>query len=210
MRGKAIYLLSALAAIALVRSFHAVLLEIPHEGRLMAFQTAAALTALAAFIAAPGAAFAFLVTKNFLYDSLAVAIAEVSLAFACVNMVTRACWSRIVWGIWWTWDAPLTMMFVCFLLYLSYLVLRTAIDEPSQRAMLSAVFAIFALVDMPVIWYSIERLRGQRPVPNLAGGAMYWTSAALMLIAAILILIRMRQEELRREIDGLRRLAHAV
>jgi heme exporter protein C len=96
---------------------------------------------------------------------------------------------------------------ICFLLYLSYLVLRTAIDEPSRRARMSAVFSIFAFADVPIVWFALgtgSTLRGQ------VQSTVYWNWVALLLVASILVLLRFRQEEIRREIDGLRRLAHAV
>src|SRR5947208_15747178 len=153
------------------------------------------------------------------YDAIRVSSTEVSVVFVALSMVTGLIWGRIIWGIWWTWDARLTTMFICFLLYLSYLVLRPALEEPSQRALISAVFSIFAFAVVPIVWYSIEWFRTQHPQPVLRGGGqmdpfmkstMYWNWPALMLVAAILVMIRFRQEEMRRELDGLRRLAHAV
>src|SRR5262249_61006049 len=127
--------------------------------------------------------------------------------------------ARVIWGIWWTWDERLTTMFICFLLYLSYLVLRTAIEEPSQRALMSAVFSIFAFADVPIVWKSIEWFRTQHPAPVLRGGGqmdpamksvVYWNWLALMLLMVVFVLLRLRQEEMRREIEGLRTLAHSV
>src|SRR3989475_1205972 len=225
MRNKTIYILAALAAILLVRNLHAILLQVPDDAeqgpiyRIIYFHVPAAFTAFTGFFAALVTSVLYLWKRNFWYDSLAVAITEVSLAFAAVNLVTGSIWARIIWGIWWTWDARLTTMFICFLLYLSYLVLRPAIEEPTQRALISAVFNIFAFADVPIVWYSIEWFRTQHPQPVLRGGGsmdpfmkstMYWNWPALMLVAAVLILIRLRQEEMRRGIDGLRRRSHAV
>jgi heme exporter protein C len=221
MRKRAIYTLSVLAVLLLVRGLHAILFELPgypDQGpvsRILYIEGPAAFTAFLGFFAALVASAAYLITENFWYDSLAVATIEVSMAFAAINLTTHAIRARIVWGIWWTWDATLTTMFICFLLYLSYLVLRTAIDEPSRRALLSSVFCIFAFADIPIVWYSISWFRTLQPTPALRGGwqiesTLNWTWPALLLVALILILIRQRQEEMRREIDGLRRLAHAV
>src|SRR6266567_900943 len=222
MRKTTIYVLAVLAALLLVRNLHAILLQVPDDAeqgpiyRIIYFHVPAAFTGF--FVALVASVF-YLSTKNFKYDSLAVAVTEVSLAFATVNLVTGSIWARIIWGIWWTWDARLTTMFICFLLYLSYLVLRPALEEPTQRALISGVFSIFAFADVPIVWFSIEWFRTQHPQPVLRGGGqmdpfmkstMYWNWPALMLVAAILVLVRLRQEEMRREIDGLRRLAHAV
>ena len=59
----------------------------------------------------------FLITKKFKFDALAVAVTEVGLAFLAGNLVTGSIWGRVIWGIWWTWDARLTSALVCWLLY---------------------------------------------------------------------------------------------
>ena len=225
MRNKAFYILSALAIFMLVRNLHAIMLEVPDDAeqgvvaRIIYFHVPAAFTAFTGFFAALVASALYLATKNFWYDSVAVAITEVSLAFATVNLVTGPIWARRSWGIWWTWDARLTSMLFCFVLYVSYLALRSALEEPTQRARISAVFSIFAFADVPIVWYSIEWFRTQHPAPVLRGAGymdpfmkstMYLNWPTLMLVAVILILLRLRQEHTLRELDGLRRLAHAV
>ena len=113
-------------------------------------------------------------------------------------------------------------MLVCWLLYASYLMLRRAIDEPTQRAKFSAVLSIFAFSDVIIVWKSIEWWRTQHPGPVLSirtgGGqmnpameaAIYWNLLALILFGLVLVLVRLRQEEMRREIDGMRQMAHAI
>ena len=59
------------------------------------------------------------------YDWLGVSAAEVGLAFYHGSLITGPIWAHPVWGIWWTWDARLTSTFVLWLLYVSYLLLRT-------------------------------------------------------------------------------------
>src|SRR6267378_1170127 len=59
------------------------------------------------------------------YDWLGVSSAEVGLACITVVLITGPIWAHPVWGIWWTWDARLTSTFVLWLLYVSYLLLRT-------------------------------------------------------------------------------------
>jgi len=145
----------------------------------------------------------------------------VGVVFASIVLVTGSIWARIIWGIWWTWDARLTSMFVCWLLYAGYLMLRRAIDEPGQRARLCAVMSIFAFTDVIIVWKSIEWWRTQHPGPVLSirnGGGMgpgmeapiWWNYLALVMLATILIMVRMRQEDIRREIDSMRRWAHAL
>ncbi len=188
--------------------------------RIIYFHLPAALTCFTAFFCGLVASAGYLTTKDMRYDAVAASVTEVGLAFATVNLVTGSIWGRIIWGIWWTWDARLTSMFVCWLLYVAYLMLRRAIEEPVQRARLSAVLSIFAFTDVIIVWKSIEWWRTQHPGPVLTirgGGGMapgmqapiYWNWLAMMLLGAILVAVRMRQENMRREIDSLRREAYA-
>jgi heme exporter protein C len=160
----------------------------------------------------------FLLTRNFKYDALAVSVTEVGLAFLAANLVTGSIWGRVIWGIWWTWDARLTSALVCWLLYAGYLMLRHAIEEPTQRATFAAVFSIFAFIDVPIVIFSIKWWRTQHPQPVFWGGGSIpaeWYLAALLnllamvLFGIVLTVARLRQEEAQREIDSLRRTAHA-
>jgi len=215
-------------AVLLVRNHPVILLAVPDEAqqgpiyRILFVHLPSAITCFACFLVAGIASAFYLGTKNMLGDAIAAASTEVGLAFATVVLVTGSIWARIIWGIWWTWDARLTSMLVCWLLYASYLMLRHAIAEPSQRARFSAVLSIFAFTDVIIVWKSIEWWRTQHPGPVLSirtgGGridpameaAIYWNLLALLLFGIILVLVRIRQEETRREIDGMRQAAHAV
>ena len=105
------------------------------------------------------------------WDWLSVAAAEVGLAFISVVLVTGPIWAHPVWGIYWTWDARLTLTFVLWLLYIAYLLLRSMVEEPGRRALLSALFGIFAFLDVPLVYFSIRWWRTQHPQPVILGGA---------------------------------------
>jgi heme exporter protein C len=225
MREKLIYAMGLVAAILLTRNLYTIFMVHPDEAaqgmvfRIIFFHVPAAMTAmLFAFVAAVASA-GFLITKNFKYDSLAVSITEVGLAFLAVNLITGSIWARPIWGIWWTWDARLTSALICWLLYAGYLMLRHAIDEPTSRARISGVFNILAFADVPIVWFSIKWWRTQHPQPVLWGGGtidpgykltLYLNLVALLLLGVILTLIRLRQEETQREIYSLRRVAHSI
>ncbi|SRR5581483_3144015 len=225
MREKVIYGLGALAAVLLARNLYSIFLQLPDDAaqgmiyRIIFFHVPAAITAMIGALVGLVASVLFLATRNFRYDALAVAVTEVGLAFLAANLVTGSIWGRIIWGIWWTWDARLTSALVCWILYAGYLILRHAIEEPTQRARVAAVFNIFAFADVPIVIFSIKWWRTQHPQPVFWGGGsiepdMYLTAVlnlvALTLLGAVLVLIRLRQEEMQREIDSLRRHAHAI
>jgi heme exporter protein C len=224
MRDYILYGLGAVAALLIARDIQ-VIVDLPPEAsqgaifKIIFFHVPMAMTAmLCSFVALIGSVM-FLVTKNFKYDAVAVAVTEVGLAFLAANLVTGSIWARVIWGIWWTWDARLTSALVCWLLYAGYLMLRRAIDEPTQRATFAAVFSIFAFIDVPIVIFSIKWWRTQHPAPVFWGGGSIpadwvalagWNWLAMILLGIVLTAIRLRQEESQREIDSLRRMAHAM
>jgi heme exporter protein C len=224
MRDKIMYGLGALAILILMNDIIHIM-GLPDEVnqgaifKIIFFHVPVAITALTAAAVALIASVLFLVTRNFFYDALAVAVTEVGLAFLAANLVTGSLWGRVIWGVYWAWDARLTSALVCWLLYAGYLMLRHAIEEPTQRATFAAVFSIFAFIDVPIVIFSIKWWRTQHPQPVFWGGGSFpsdwlpyflWNMLAMLLIGTVFTMTRLRQEESQRELDYLRRLAHSM
>ena len=226
MREKIIYGLGVVGTILLLYNFYNIFLVIPIDAlqgaiyRIIFIHVPAAITAFSFYGVAVTASVAFLVTKNFWWDSLAVSAVEVGTMFTLVNLATGSIWGRVEWGIWWAWDARMTSQLMCFLLYLGYLLMRPAIAEPQQRGIMSAVLAIFAAADIPIVVMAIRlhNVRTQHPGPVLETGGLapvYWPPfligiVVFLLLGSALILVRLHQESSRREIDSLRRELHAI
>ena len=228
MREKFIIGFATAAAVLLVYNLYQMFLVLPDEAmqgaiyRVLFFHAPAALVGMIGYFVALTFSILYLSSKDLRWDSLAASMVEVSLVFSLVNIVTGSIWARIIWGIWWTWDYRLTSALVCVLIFSGYVMLRRAIDEPTQRGRLSAALCIFGCVDVVIVYKSIEWFRNQHPGPVLSirtgGGHMdpamerifYLNFLALLLVAVALVLVRTRQEATAREIDSLRRLAHAV
>ena len=224
MRQKLIYALVLVAAVLLARNLYVILLQFPDEVqqgpifRIIFFHVPVAWTAFLCFFSAMIGSVTYLATKNLRYDAFAASVTEVGLAFGAANLLTGMIWGRIIWGIWWTWDARLTSMLVGWLIYAGYIMLRRAIEEPTERAKMAAVLSIFAFADVPIIFFSIKWWRTQHPQPVVWGGGSmdpaYWRMMfvnwiPMLLLAAAMLLVRMRQEQDEREIDALRREVHA-
>ena len=226
MREKIMFVLAAAAAAILSWNLQTIFLRLPDElnqgaiYRIIYFHVPSNILALSGFGAGLLCSLVYLMTKDLRYDGLAAAVTEVSLVFASIGLVTGSIWARIIWGIWWTWDSRLTSFLVCWLIFAGYLMLRRAVEEPNQRARFSAVVSAFGTVDAFIVWKSIEWWRTQHPAPVLSirsGGGMapgmeapiFWNLLALVCLAAILVMVRLRQEEFSREIDTLRRTANA-
>jgi heme exporter protein C len=215
----------ALAAIIFIRNLYviSVLPDEVNQGqifRIIFFHVPAAAAAMTGSAVALIASVLFLIKKDFFYDSLAVAVTEVGLAFLAVNLVTGSIWARVIWGVWWAWDPRLTSALICWMLYAGYLILRQSLEEPTQRATFAAVYSIFAFSDVPIVYFSIRWWRTLHPQPvffskNGAfpsdwGRALGVNMLAMFLFYAVLTMIRLRQEQTQREIDSLRRTAHAM
>ncbi len=228
MRNKILVALAAFTGALLVWNLYKIFYVLGDEQaqgaiwRIFQFHFPAGVLGLSGFIIATLFSMMYLVRNDLRYDAIAAGIIEVSLVFAAIVLVTGSIWARIIWGVWWAWDARLTSMLVCWLIFSGYLMLRRAIDEPTQRARLSAVVSIFGGIDSIIVWKSIEWYRGMHPGPVIdprtGGGKMpelwqhtaYWNVLAMLCLAIVLIMVRMRQERYSREIDALRRQAHAI
>jgi heme exporter protein C len=225
MRERIMVVLSGLAAALLVRNLYVMLVKLPDEMyqgaiyRIIFFHVPAAWTAFLGFFVALVGSALYLATKNLRQDALAVAATEVSLAFGAANLITGMIWGRIIWGIWWTWDPRLTSMLVCVLLYAGYLMLRGAMEDPTARARASAVLSILAFVDVPIVFFSIRWWRTQHPQPVVYGAGkmdpammnmLFLNWVPVLLLAVVMVMVRLRQEEMGREVDALRRQAHAL
>ena len=154
------------------------------------------------------------------YDWLSVTCAEVGLVCTTVVLITGPIWAKPAWGIWWTWDARLTSTFVLWLLYISYLLLRSLIEEPERRALLSALFGIFAYIDVPLVFFSIRWWRTQHPAPVVMGGpgsgldpimsrVFYFNVFVMHVFVLFLIVERYVLEKLRHDVDLLQHEAEA-
>ncbi len=102
-------------------------------------------------------------------DAMAIAAAEVTVVYSSICLLTGMLWGRAVWGIWWTWDARLTSMLLLWLLYVSYLMLRK-LSATGQTQTLAAVLSVFAAIDVPIVYMSIQWWRTQHPAPVFGGG----------------------------------------
>src|SRR5712692_5457127 len=97
--------------------------------RIFYFHVPSAWTGFVAFFIVCVASVAYLLKRAPKWDWLAVSAAEVGVAYFTAVLVTGPIWAKPVWGIWWTWDARLTSTFVLWLLYASYLLLRTLVAD---------------------------------------------------------------------------------
>ena len=105
-----------------------------------------------------GASVQYLRTRNLAFDDHAGTAAELGLLFAIAATVTGSLWAKAMWGAYWNWDPRETSIFFLLILYVAYLALRGAIDEPEKRARLAAVYSVAAFVAVPFLMFVVPRL----------------------------------------------------
>src|SRR5271170_4012479 len=224
MKKRAVF--AAVVALLMVAAAYAAFFIAPTDSRqgliyrIIFLHVPCAETGLVSFFVCFVANVAYVLKRNPKWDWLGVSAAEVGLVFTSACLVTGPIWAKPVWGIWWTWDARLTSTAVLWLLYVAYLMLRTLIEEPDRRALLSALFGIFAFIDVPLVFGSIRWWRTQHPQPVIMGepGAgldptmlkvLLFSWLPMLALMTLLIMTRYRLEAMRSDLDLVRREAEA-
>jgi len=144
-------------------------------------------------------------------DRLAFAAAELAVVFGLIGLATGPLWARKAWGVWWQWDARLTMALILELIFCAYLLLRRYGGPGSDK--LAAGLALFGLVNVPFVYVSVNVWRTIHPttsvVPQLAAsapgmfGPFVWCTAAFLVLFVLLLAARVRLEEQRAEVERL-------
>jgi heme exporter protein C len=139
----------------------------------------------------------------------AAASAPIGAWFTVATLITGSLWGKPMWGTYWAWDPRLTSELILLFLYLGYMGLRAAIEDPQKADKASAVLAIVGVVNIPIIKYSVNWWNSlHQPATRLLGEAdMVWSMVwpllmmfvAFMLFFGAVLLIRLRAELLRRE-----------
>jgi heme exporter protein C len=94
------------------------------------------------------------------WDRLAGASAEIGVLFMAITLVAGMLWGRLTWGVFWRWDARLTTTAFLFVTYIGYLAVRRLGGTPEQRARRSGVLALLAVLEIPLVHFSVELWRG--------------------------------------------------
>lgn len=116
--------------------------------------------AFLAFAVTALASVMWLIRKRPRWDRLASASVEIGVLFTGIGLVTGMIWGQAVWGTAWDWGDPrLASTAVMFFVYLGYLALRAAVDDPVTRARRSAILGVIAVVQVPLVYFSVNLFR---------------------------------------------------
>ncbi len=82
--------------------------------------------------------------------------APIGACFTAICLVTGSLWGKPMWGAWWVWDARLTSVLILFFLYLGYMALAGAFDDPARGEKAAAILALVGAVNVPIIKFSVD------------------------------------------------------
>jgi heme exporter protein C len=119
---------------------------------------------------------------------MASALAPTGAMFAFLSLWTGALWGKPTWGTYWVWDARLTSELVLFFLYVGFMALQAAIDDPRRADRAGAVLALVGVVNVPIISFSVHwwsTLHQGASVSVTRSPAMATTMLTGMLVMAL-------------------------
>ena len=139
------------------------------------------------------------------------AAAPVGAVFTLLALITGSLWGQPMWGTWWVWDARLTSVLVLFFIYLGYIALWQAIDEPTRAARAASILAIVGFINVPIVKFSVDwwnTLHQPASVSRLARPALHADflypllimGAGFLVLFLALTLTRMQMEVLRQRL----------
>ncbi|MCH8238388.1 MAG: heme ABC transporter permease [Proteobacteria bacterium] len=146
-----------------------------------------------------------LIWKHPLADLAAKATAPIGASFTFLALITGSLWGKPMWGTWWVWDARLTSVLVLFFLYLGYMALNNAFDDPGRGAKASSILALVGFVNVPIIKFSVEwwnTLHQPSSVIKMGGPAIHPSMLTPLLLMGLgfttyylwVLLVRIRSE----------------
>jgi heme exporter protein C len=155
--------------------------------RIMYAHVPGAWLAYLAFVvtAVSSAAYLWRRTRSLTWDRIAGASAEIGVLFMGISLVTGSLWGRLTWGTFWTWDARLTTTAFLFVTYVGYLAVRNLGGTHHQRARRSAVLALLAVLEIPLVHFSVELWNSLHQEASVAGNTDV-TMDGLMLFTLFL------------------------
>jgi heme exporter protein C len=116
-----------------------------------------ALTSYALFGVGAWKALRLLWTRDERYDLESYTAVHLGVIFASMTLLTGSIWARASWGVWWSWsEKQLVLFFLLFLFYAAYFMLRFSLEEGARRSNISAVYALFGVVLIPMGFLAIR------------------------------------------------------
>ena len=123
--------------------------------RIMFIHVPAAWMSMFIYVVMSGLAAAGMIWNTRLSSMMAVALAPTGAMFTFIALWTGALWGKPMWGAWWVWDARLTSELILLFLYIGFIALGAAIDDPRRAARATGLLALVGIVNVPIIYFSV-------------------------------------------------------
>jgi heme exporter protein C len=187
--------------------------------RIMYVHVPAAWMAIFCYTAMALASAVGLIWRHPLAELAAEATAPIGACFTFLALFTGSLWGKPMWGTWWVWDARLTSVLVLFFLYLGYIALAKAFDDPGRGRRAAAILALVGFVNVPIIKFSVDwwnTLHQPASIVRMGGPTIHGSMLAPLLIMVLaftcyylwVLLLRLRGEIVNGKIRAAR-LRHA-
>ena len=161
--------------------------------RILDLHVPSAEMAYVAFVVAAvcSAAYLWRRTRSRAWDRVANASVELGVVLTGLTLLTGMMWGRISWGVYWDWaDARLVSTLLLFVMFAGYLAVRPLDGSDDQRARRSAVVALVAVLDVPLVHFSVEWFQTTHPKSSLeTAGAIDGTFRFLHFVGLITFLL---------------------
>ena len=163
MRNNALAASAALAAVLLGSAIALIAFYVPVDAdqglsqKIFYFHVPIALTAYACFGWGGWKALRHLWKQQEGADLESYVAIHLGVIFGAMTLLTGSIWARASWGVWWAWSSrQLVLFLVLFLFYCAYFMLRFSVEPGPRRANLSAVYALFGVVLIPISFLAIR------------------------------------------------------
>src|SRR5579863_6122654 len=183
--------LGALALVGMLISVWMIFLYAPEDAvqgqpqRIFYFHVPIAWLAMLGFIGVAAGGIGYLITKDERWDWIARAAAEIGALFTTLTLILGSIWGKTIWGTWWTWDARLTTTLILWFIYIGYLMLRSYMGRTHSSARAGAVLAIIGVIDIPIIYESVNWWRTLHPGPQVGVAGALPNSVVLTLMISL-------------------------
>lgn len=170
------------------------------------FHVPSAMTTMTSAVICGLASAFYLARRRRTADHVAVAAAELAVVFGSIVLVTGPLWARSAWGVWWQWDARLTITLVMWMILVAYLLLRRFGGPGSD--VLAAAVGVFGMVLVPFVYWSVNLWRTVHPTTDVVrtlkpemARPFWWCVAAFLIFYSALLIVRVRLESSRATLE---------
>ena len=195
-------------AIYFVFSFAEIETTMLEVQKIFYFHISSALTLFLAFGVTCIFSILYLIKRVDKYDTIALVSTEIGIVFGVIVFTTGPIWARFAWNTWWNWEPRLTSALILWLIYVAYLILRSALPEEKRRVY-SAVLGIIGFLNVPIVYFSVELWQGglhpdtstKMNLPPTMQTAWLISWLALTLLYLFLLMFRYRAEQMKLELE---------